>query len=334
MRVVLLGAVRPLTANRWKDDVEEAGHTLGWDVLHVNAAGIPTEQVVWLCRGADALIWARTHGHRPDGDVAGMLRRVEDAGTATVGLHLDLYWGIRRREQQIGVDPWWSCQWVFTADGGSQTRFAGRGVNHHWLPPAMGSRFLGRAMPAARYAHDAVFVGSVVRDIHGPHRRALVDWAVRRWGNRFARYGGGRQVWGAELSALYATAQVALGDSARGDRYWSDRLPCSLGRGALLAHPRVDGMDGWGFTDEVMVRYEWGCFDQIGQRLAGMSEADRAAMRDNALTLIRERHVWTHRLLDIQRVVFGAGADRVRRPSAQVGQPPRPAVASGAAAGR
>lgn len=308
MRCIVLGAPRPLHLNRWKDCLTEGAQDLGWNVQHLPARSIPTADVVRACKGADMLIWARTHGHVPDGDIGRMLCEIEDAGTATVALHLDLYWGIPRREQQIGVDPWWSCQWVFTADGGHQEQFLARGVNHRWLPPPLGRRWLGRS-PAdrRRFPGRVVFVGSYVPDIHGPHRANLLKWARRRWAFQFQQYGRGRPVWGADLGTLYASAEVVLGDSAPADRYWSDRVVCTLGRGGLLAHPRVEGMPGLGFTDEVMLLYERGDLVGLGERIDSLSAARRREMTDAAITLVGERHLWEHRLRDIQQEVFGCG---------------------------
>ncbi|MCL6734384.1 glycosyltransferase family protein [Streptomyces neyagawaensis] len=308
MRVVVLGAPRPLHLNRWKDCLTEGGQELGWDMLHLPARDIPADDVVRACKGADLLIWARTHGHDPTGNIPEMLCRIEDAGTVTVGLHLDLYWGIGRREDQIGVHPWWSCQWVFTADGGHQAEFAARGVNHHWLPPPLGRRWLGRSLPdRRRFPGRAVFVGGYVPDIHGRHRPALLNWARRRWGHRFVQYGRSRPVWGPDLGTLYASAELVLGDSAEAGRYWSDRVVCTLGRGGLLAHPRVEGMAGLGFTDDVMLLYDRGDFGGLGRSIDALTAARRREMTEAAITLIGERHLWEHRLRDVERVVFECG---------------------------
>lgn len=306
MRLFILGAVRGLNENRWKDDIAEAGERLGWSVEHVDARGIDTADVVRQAKGADLFLWARTHGHRPDGDVAGMLRRIEDAGIPTVGLHLDLYWGIARREVEIGVDPWWSCQYVFTADGGTRD-WVGRGVNHHWCPPAMGHRFYGHGQVRARYPHRVVFVGGLVRDIHGWHRSGLLRWARSQWGAGFAQYGPGhRAIWGQALSDLYASARLVLGDSALASHYWSDRIPNTLGRGGLLAYPRTPGLREQGFTDQTMILYDRFKYRQISQQFDQLSPACRREMRDNALTVIGERHMWTHRLQEIVSIACGS----------------------------
>lgn len=302
----MLGVLTGINDNRWKMDAAEAGEGLGWDVTHVDARGIPADDVVRMAKGADALIWLRTHGHHPTGDIAGMLRRVEDAGTATIGVHLDLYWGVPRREAQIGVHPWWTCQHVWTADGGDRD-WASKGVNHHWCPPPLGHRFLGRGAPDARHLCTAVFVGSHVPGIHGPHRRALLDWAMRRWGGQFHHLGWDRRnkVWGHRLNDVYASARVVLGDSAPAPRYWSDRVPCTLGRGGLLAHPRTEGMAEQGFDDETMILFDRGAFDKLGARIANLTDAERHTLTGNAIDLVASRHMWTHRLRDIEQVVAG-----------------------------
>lgn len=303
MRLLLLGDRRQLDENRWKDDIAEAAERLGWDALHVNACDVDQADVVRLAADRDVLLWARTHGHEPRGDdLAGMLRRIEDAGVVTASLHLDLYWTIANREPQIGTHPWWSAQHVFTADGAPRD-WASRGVNHHWCPPAMGHRFLGYGRPHPdRFPHAAVFVGTCSARVHGPHRVGLLRWAAERWGTRFGHYGArpeGR-IWGTDLSNLYATADVVLGDSAGSAYGWSDRLPATLGRGGLLAFPRIPGMSEQGFTDDVLITYARHDYDAIATRLA---QVDRRQMTNAALSLIEDRHMWTHRLLMIARTV-------------------------------
>lgn len=326
MRLVVLGAPRSPLVNRWKNDLCEGAESLGWDVVHLPARGVAAEDVIREAKTADAMIWARTHGHRPTGRVRAMLRRIEDAGCATIGVHLDLYWGIPRRQREIGVDPWWTCQHVFTADGGPRP-WAKLNVNHHWLPPAAGTMFLGRGTPRPEYGHRCVFVGGLVPRIHGRHRAGLLAWARRRYGPGFAWYGrSGRQVWGAALRDLCASVEVVVGDSAPAPAYWSNRLPMTLSMGGLLAHPDTPGMADLGFDDEVMVTYPRGRFDVLAAKLDGLSVSDRRRITDNALDLIASKHLWSHRLEQIAQVVFGAGDHRVRGQVPEVGASERPAA--------
>lgn len=308
MRVVLLGAPVPVAADSWKNDIADGCEALGWTVEHLPARGIDVEDVVRACRGVDLLIWARTHGHDPRGDAAAMLRRVEDAGAVTAGIHLDLYWSLPGRETRVGAQPWWSCQFVFTADGGpaSAKLFAERGVNHHWCPPPIGVRWFGRADPDPGMAANAVFVGGNVAQIHGPHRKALLAWARRRYGHGFRWVGRGNdRVVGHDLSALYASARVAIGDSAAAPFYWSDRVPRTLGRAGLLAYPNTEGLDEQGLTADTMLRYDRFDFEHLGEQIDALTDARRRELTDAALTVVAERHTWPVRLREIEGTVFG-----------------------------
>lgn len=236
-----------------------------------------------------------------------MLCEVEEGGCVTAAVHLDLYWGLGRRENEIGVDPWWSCQFVFTADGGHQDEFRSRGVNHRWLSPPIGQRWLGPHRPdKARFGGtDAVFVGSNVPGVHGKHRGELLRWAATTYGRGFQRVGGaGPGIWGSDLGRLYATAGVVIGDSADSPRYWSDRVPCTLGRGGLLAYPNTDGLAEQGITGAVAVLYDRFDFGSITDQLSGMTAKQKAGMRSNAIDLVASKHLWKHRLEQIQREVF------------------------------
>ncbi|HEX6685760.1 MAG TPA: glycosyltransferase [Candidatus Limnocylindrales bacterium] len=306
MKLLLLGApgLGGDKLERWHDDAHDGAVELGWEVDYLRVRDMPAEDIARAAKGADMLLWLRTHNHNVRGDGCAMLRRVEDAGTVTVGLHLDLYWGIRQREQRIGKEPWWTAQHVFTADGG-QRDWAGSGVNHRWCPPPFGSRFLGYGTPDPTVQHRAVFIGSMTRSVHTGHRADLLAWARRVWGWRFLHAGSSQRnrLYHLKLNHLYASVDVVLGDSAPAPFYWSDRVPRTLGRGGLLAYPRTEGLAEQGVTSEVAILYDRGEFDQITDQLADLSPARRREMTDAAIQLVRDRHLWRHRLADIAEVV-------------------------------
>ena len=215
MRIVAIGVESQLPES-WRPDCIEGLRQLGHRVESVRDA--QHDDLAVLARGADVLLWLKG-GQLPDAEMRDCLRRTEAAGTVTIGLHLDLYHGVPHRENTIGGSAWWTCQYVFTADGADRDWLD---VNHYWCPPAFGTRHLGLAEPDPSYRHAAVFVGSVLEHIHGPHRTALTDWAAGAYGARFARYGGNEPIWGADLNRLYASAELALADSAcLAPYYWS-----------------------------------------------------------------------------------------------------------------
>lgn len=324
LRLLLLGSPGqpgdPI--ERWHDDAYEGAVQLGWDVTFLRAKTHTEAEIVSAARGADLFLWMRTHDYNIRGsDGRIMLRRVEDLGVATVGLHFDLYWGVNSRRARVGREPWWSAQYVFTADGGAHD-WASRGVNHYWCPPPFGTRFLGYGIARKAMTKRAVFVGSNIPGIHSRHRSQMLAWAKRQWGAGFSHIGRhpGARVYGRDLNDVYASAGLVLGDSVQSPNYWSDRLPRTLGRGGLLAYPDTVGLDGQGFTDEVMIRFPPGNFSHILQRLRSLSSAQQQAMTDAAIALVRQRHLWRHRLEHIAKVVFDGESDsRGRRSATQVG---------------
>lgn len=302
----MLGAPRRREQDCWKDHIAQAGVALGWEIEHYNARGMPVGMVVNRCRDADLLLWARTHGHEPQGDAHRMLRLIESRGTVTAGIHLDLYWGIPAREIRLRTLAWSTCQYMFTADGGNQKRFAALNINHHWCPPPISREFFGKSEATSKYPFPYVFVGSNIKNIHGPHRTALLTWARKRYKSKFHHYGiGSSKVYGDELNKLYASAKAVLGDSAPAPYYWSDRVPRTLGRGGLLAYPNTPGLAEQGFDDETLVTFDRFDFATLGEKLDSITDVKRKEMTDAALTLIEERHMWEHRLQMMQRVIFG-----------------------------
>lgn len=269
----------------------------------MRSAGTPVDQIVQAARGADIFLWLYAHNYHPGGDADEMLRRIEDAGTITVGIHLDLYWGLLQRQGRIGKIPWWHCRYVYTSDGG-QRDWASRGVNHRWLPPAVGRSKLGRASPYGRYRY--IFTGAYAHNVHGNHRPKLLAWARRRWRQDFHWYGTSihSRIYGDQLSAAISRAHCVLGDAAPAPYYWSDRVPRILCRGGALAHPRVEGLKEQGFDESNMVLFDRYDFDGLGRQLDELTEARREELREAGLAVIRERHLWEHRLVAIAEEVL------------------------------
>lgn len=305
MRLFLLGAPRRESLNRWKDYIAEDAEDLGWDVVHVPALGPTVDDVVSEVRKfkPDIFMWSRTHKHNPKGDLSSMLRRIEDLGVVTVSQHMDLYWGLQHRAPHIGKDAFWSAQYVFTADGGHQAEFAERGVNHFWMPPAIGSRVVENVIPRNdKFKRQVVFVGGYYSSAHGSHRRTLLSWGRAAFPGQFVHH---RNMWGPNLGELYASCDFAIGDSAQSVNgyYWSDRIVNTLGRGCILAHPITKGLNACGFTNETMIKYHWYRFDEILVRWSSMSPVMIQNMREAGYEVVRKRHTYKNRLLQVQRVV-------------------------------
>jgi hypothetical protein len=218
----------------------------------------------------DLVLWTRTKGLADrvgDGAQHMLIHACHRGGVPIVGYHLDRWWGLER-QIQVFTDPFFQVDLLCTADGGHDEQWVEAGINHAWFPPAISEANCGVGTPRDEYASDIAFVGNWQGGYHPEwkHRAELVDWLSRRYGNRvrFWPKRGEHAIRGRELADLYSSVKVVVGDSclvpkADGSpmtHYCSDRIPETLGRGGVLCHPRVEGIDdlyawhyGWDLGD-------------------------------------------------------------------------------------
>lgn len=289
-----------------ENHVRAALGNIGHDVVPLQENTRATwERLVAGVDDYDLLLWTRTgwdwlhdtgmtDPERIDVQSA-VLETFADAGVPTVGFHLDRWWGLDR-EGQVLAEPFFGCDLVFTADGGHDDQWDAVGVNHRWASPAVlhaETARAGRVTPR-RYPTPVVFVGSW-RSYHPEwqYRVDLVRHLQTRWGRRtFAAYPNARyrSLRGQPLADLYATARVVVGDSCLAPltdppaRYWSDRVPETLGRGGLLIHPWVEGIDDAYPPESGLVTYRLGDLGDLDDRIteqlrAGDLDDRRAAAR-------------------------------------------------------
>lgn len=265
-------------------------------------------ELIERCEGADLLLYTKGQGLGKWEDY-GPWRAIECGGTQTASFHLDRYVGLRR-ERELDTDPFWRTGTVFTADGDPHSAevFRARGINHRWLPPAVSSDApLGRWMPDIP---PVAFVGAYAYHDEWPWRPGLLDGLKARYGDRFHRWGNAGRIHGDELSAVYRSAVVNVGDSLcppGTSRYCSDRLPECLGRGGFLIFPRIEGIaDYYGLVDGVHCRfYEYGDLDGVfalvDDFLAHPDEARTIA--DRGCAQIRAHHTYVDRAREILTVL-------------------------------
>lgn len=342
MRVFQIGNFRPphSTENELRRALERLGHTvtLAQENTRETWAWNPEQMadvdlILWTRTGWD---WQHDCGwstqeawqHQLD-----LLDFARVAGIPTVGYHLDRWFGLDR-EGQVTEEPFFRCDLVCTADGGHDPQFAAAGVNHLWMPPAVSmaeTERRGRPMPR-RYPGRVAFVGAWdlrqredgtwtgYHDEWAPHRRAMLDACRGAFGRQFRCYPQGRALRGQALADLYVTVPVFVGDSCLAPiddppmRYWSDRIPETLGRGGLLVHPDP----GWNRADTPEVcamanafpwerglrRYPPGDFDLMLTQidtLLSLGPGDLADTRDLARAWVRARHTYEVRLAELLR---------------------------------
>lgn len=290
---------------------------LGCEVLpmQVDDVARDPEAAMTVLRGQDLTTYTRTHSPRMflDESWSDRWRVLEAGGTKTVGLHLDLFWGLER-QHLIGTDAQFTVGTLFTADGGHQEEWTKAGIRHEWFPPGVDAEqcaLVGRARP--EWTYDVIFLGSGPRTYHpayAPVRAALIDHLRDVYGPRFAHVGHGGDIpvqRGQDLADLLAGVKIVAGDSCfanekgspRSAFYWSDRCPEILGRSsnAMLLHPWVPGLRSQFLGSELAtyVPGDWDDFDaQAGGYLANPGE--REGMVERGRRRVLKDHIYDVRL--------------------------------------
>lgn len=272
----------------------------------------------------DLLLWTRTWGLHPSA-TQDLWRWAESNGIVTASYHLDLYLGLQR-EAAMMSDPFWTTQHVFTPDGNeaSEAEFARRGINHHWMPPAIVSDECVPGQFREEYAHDVVFVGSRGYHKEWPWRVELIDGLKAHYGDRFAHYGGeglptvrsgfhnGELEEGLWLNDLYRSAKVVVGDTLNlpgNTKYISDRYFEVMGRGGCLLAPWVPVLGDLGFADGNQL-YTYTAHERTVpavcehvDRILEMSTHHTQTVRAAAQTFVRENHTYRQRLAEALRIM-------------------------------
>lgn len=333
MRVLLLGNTS--TPHSTESHLVRAWEANGHEVIVVQESPVAFQAVPRQAarHHVDLVQWVHTHGLAPEAThprQQQMLDQLAALGVPTVAYHLDRWWGLDR-EAQVFDEPFFRCDLVCTADGGHDAEWAKAGVNHRWFPPAVladecqGGRF------RAEFESPIAFVGSWQGGYHdeASHRHELVRFLRDNYGDRtrFWPRPGEQAVRGRDLCDLYRSIDLAIGDSCLirepngrwTDRYVSDRVPESTGRGACFMHPEVEGVIGiapddlWhgsGYDGERhLVSWPMGNWDLLGARidymLSNPVEAQRTAQAGRVHTL--EHHTYERRMVQLVDLMIAEG---------------------------
>jgi hypothetical protein len=299
--------------------VAQALAELDHNVLLLQEDVITVADIEAVATGCDLFLFTRTWGCHDRQAMLDMYDRLHAAGTRTASYHLDLYVGLEREATIVG-DPFWSTETVFHPDGSAHAagRLTAYGVNHHPLPPAVCAADIYQGTPRPEFGHPVIFVGSALPYGHAaewPFRDRLVTALAARYGSEFAHYGPGglRTVRNGidgdptMLNDLYASARVVVGDCIDRSGYVSDRLTETLGRGGLLVFPRSDAVTALGYDfGHHYVGYMPGNIDSALHaidRALRFTDADRAAMRHDAMAHTAAHHTFTHRMATVLDVM-------------------------------
>ena len=309
VRVVYVGNFGP--EHSTENHVARALTNNGHDVVTMQESGLDWASVAYFAAAdaaADLFMWTRTAGFDP-ADLTTQHETIEALrrhGIPTVGYHLDRWWGLNR-EPDIHRSPFFRVDLLVTADGGHDQEWAEAGVNHLWMPPAISRDEAVRGTFNPAYACDVGFVGNLIGYGHpewAPYRQSLFNHLNRRYRGRFRVFPGQGKpaIRGKALQDLYASVRVVVGDSCLAggvERYWSDRVPETLGRGGNLIHPWVEGI---GDAHPYLAKWELGDWAGLSEEIEiGLAESDdqREAyiVRNRDHTL--EHHTYERRMADL-----------------------------------
>lgn len=257
MKVAYIGNIGEGSApHSTENHIAEALRSNGVDVvpIHEQRFGWRPDEIP-----ADVafVLWTHTHGFAPPRTHPRQfkfLHAMEFWNKPVISYHLDRYWDLYRETQVYGPDkePFFSTDLMCSADGGNAERWLTVGIDHAWFPPGVSRPECELGTYRSELASEIAFVGSWDGAYHqeSPHRAELVKWLRTVFGERCAFWPkrGQHAIRGEALRDLYASVNVVVGDSCfsgsqSNDRYWSDRIPETLGRGGFLIHPETPGLD-------------------------------------------------------------------------------------------
>lgn len=293
--------------HRWRYSAEQdwcdAFRAEGWTVVEVAEREATAAQLVQAANRTDLLLWVSS-SERHDRAVMERCRE----RTTTVAWHADLFWGLAGRHRDWKRSPMWAAEFVFTADGGNDERWASIGVeDHRWMLPGVReawTRTPGRLRDG--YRCDVAFVGNDGGSYHRewPYRGELVEalremcarngWSFRNPGGAQRRVERGRA-----MCDVYASARVTVGDSLCLDRenarYWSDRVYEACGRGGVLVMPQIEALAAEGCP---VPMYGWGDWRDLQEKVGGLLEDTEAAtgLRHESRAWAAGAHTYRHRV--------------------------------------
>lgn len=294
--------------------LEELGH----HVVRVQEDQDSWEDTVEAAEGADVFLWTQTYGFAHQWDRTNAIAALEHLGEGmpTVGLHLDLWWGLER-SHQVREEPFFQhTQFMVTADGDHDADWVEAGVHHHWSPPAVygGECFPGTPRP--QFRSDVAFVGSWRGGYHDawwPQRKAMLDHLQRWYGLRLKLWPRQHAIRGQALNDLYASTKVVVGDScfaSTSDRYVSDRPFETVGRGGFLIMPWIRGLAEMLIDGEHCRYYPPGDHVEMRRLIDHYLRHDdeRERIRKAGQEHVAQEHTYARRLDDVLTTVLSEQA--------------------------
>lgn len=326
MKVLYIGNFEP--SHSTENEVRSSFEALGWEVDTLQENHLQGQPFTfWITElrerafDSDLVLYTRTWG-LPDERALEFWAWCKEQGIVTASFHLDRFYdlaspkGPLQRYAMPAVDPMFRTEYVFTPDGDHDNEWERDGVNHYWLPPAIGSSSCWSGTRSQeRWPQKVAFVGSYGYHPEWAHRPLLIDQLRQRFGDDFIHISGDGDypgpskgaLRGNELHDLYATIPVIVGDSCwvgatkpPETRYWSDRVYEVWGRGGFLLMPQIDALQ-----DQLGLYpcwYPWDDFDAMEDAIRALLLLGRPTLRDigeKTVMEVRQHHTYRERIIEM-----------------------------------
>lgn len=273
-----------------ENDVARALRNRGHVVTQIPEQSLDWTEVPSKAEGADVFLWTRTAGFDPP-DLSTQDWALKRLDIPTVGYHLDRWWGLDR-EADVYRSPWFTQDLLCTAHGSDQ--WEKHGIRHRWFPPGVSEQWTKPGHFRNHLRSEVAFVGNMESYGHlewAPYRRRLASELRKRFSLNIFPGRNRKAIRGEQLTDLYTSGKVFIGDSClvnSPERYWSDRVPETCGRGGFLIHPDVVGLKQ---QHPDLVTYTLGDFDELCDLVAYYLEHDDLR---KGIAVENRRHVLAH----------------------------------------
>lgn len=315
MKVAQIGNFDPphSTENELRKALDANGHEV---YTHQEGSVDAWKNLVDTVADRDFVVWTRTASELNKIPVQlqdEMVQAARRASVPVVGYHLDIWFGLKRAKEVRNVPYFNMVDFMCTADGGHQNEFERAGVTHRWFPPGVSEFECGTGNRVNEFKAPLGFVGNWDGSYHKEweHRFQLVNF-LKGEGCKFWPQPGKHAVRGPALRDLYASVDVCVGDACLVGPgwYWSDRVPETLGRGGVLIHPRVQGMEDHFTYGEHLEVWDIGDWEGLRSKIAELQNdpARRAEMSGAAIDHVRENHTYTVRMRQLVEMLEEEGA--------------------------
>jgi len=233
-----------------------------------------------------------------------LIDKCKEKGIKTVSWMPDLYFGLNREKEVLNKTPMFQADFVFSPDGGNQDKFQKNNINHFLVRQAIYDKSC--EIRNTDKKHDLLFVGTLGPE-HGSSRAQLLSFLEKEYEKRFYWAGrtGPHEIRNEALTNLISESKIVIGDCVFSDKYWSNRVYETLGRGGFLIHPRIPGIEDEFQDGEHLVMFEYGNFKDLSEKIDYYlnSEKEREKIRQQGFEYVRKRHTLMNRVQQIMEIL-------------------------------